>query len=49
LNISTLHQKKKEKEKHEVLQLFSTDKEKRKNGLKRDKVEIENTEMRVIK
>ena len=41
------HPKKKKKE---VFQVFSTNKEKKKkNGLMRDKVRIENAEIRVIK
>ena len=44
--------KKKEKKKkqiHEILQFFCTNKEKKKNKLIRDKVEIENADMRIIK
>ena len=34
---------------HEILHIFCTNKEKKKNKLIRDKVEIENANMRIIK
>ena len=43
------HKKKKNTQIHEILQFFCTNKEKKKNKLIRDKVEIENADMRIIK
>ena len=44
-----MSQKKKNTQICEILQFFCTNKEKKKNKLIRDKVEIENADMRIIK
>ena len=48
MNISTLPIKKKTQI-HEILQFFCTNKENKKKRLIKDKVQIENADMRIIK
>ena len=50
MNISTSQKKKKNMQKHEILPFFCTNKKnKKKNRLIKDKVLIENANMRIIK